>query len=93
MSIGLEKLTETSESAEYAFVSDVYEPNPAHKGRSLCVGQNRGVLRIIKASGEIIRVHAMPEDDADKRYKRAAAKIRQHWEAGEYPERTMFACG
>ena len=38
-------------------------------------------------------IEAMPEDDGDKRFTRAAAKIRQHWEAREFPERTMFACG
>jgi len=93
MCIGIEKVGETSEAAEYTFVSDVYEPDPARKGRSMVVGQNRGILRILKATGEVSLLQPMPEDEGDKRYLRASAKLRQHWTVGEYPDRTMFACG
>ena len=93
MCIGIEKVGETSEAAEYSFVSDVYAADPGRKGRSMVVGQTRGTLRIIKATGEISLVQPMPEDDGDKRYQRAATKVRQHWTTGQYPDKTMFACG
>ena len=93
MCIGIEKIAETDADAEYAFVSNVYEPDPRFRHGSKVVGQNRGVLRVTKATGEITLVEAMPEDTDDKRFKRAARKIRQHWEAREFPDRTMFACG
>ena len=93
MCIGIEKIAETDEDALYAFVSDVYEPDPRYRSRSMVVGQNRGVLRVMKATGEVSLVEAMPEDDDGKRFQSAAARIRKHWKAGEYPVRTMFACG
>jgi hypothetical protein len=92
MCIGIEKIAESESDAQYAFVSDVYEPDPRFRHGSK-VGQNRGVLRVAKATGEVTLVEAMPEDTDDKRFSRAARKIRQHWEAREYPDKTMFACG
>jgi hypothetical protein len=93
MCIGIEKIAETDADAQYAFVSDVYEPDPRFRSRMMIVGQNRGVLRVAKATGDVTLLEAMPEDDGDKRFTRAATKIRKHWEAREYPEKTMFACG
>ena len=93
MCIGIEKIAETDDDAQYAFVSEVYEPDPRFRNRRMVVGQNRGVLRVAKATGEVTLVEAMPEDDDRKRFQRAAARIRKHWEAGEFPVRTMFACG
>jgi hypothetical protein len=93
MCIGIEKIADTDADAQYAFVSDVYEPDPRFRGRMMIVGQNRGVLRVTKATGEVTLVEAMPEDDGEKRFTRAAAKIRKHWEAREFPDKTMFACG
>jgi len=93
MCIGIEKIAETEGDAQYAFVSDVFEPDPGLRSRMMVVGQNRGVLRVAKATGDVTLVQPMPEDDGDQRFTRAAAKIRKHWEAGELPEKTMFACG
>jgi len=93
MCIGIEKIAETDADAEYAFLSDVYEPDPRFRSRMIVVGQNRGVLRVIKATGEVTLVEAMPEDEGEKRFARAAAKIRKHWEAREFPDKTTFACG
>ncbi|MHB1038660.1 MAG: hypothetical protein ACYC35_30175 [Pirellulales bacterium] len=93
MCIVIEKVADTESHADYAFVSDVYEPDPRYRSRSMIVGQNRGRLRILKATGEITLLEAMPEDDNGKRFQRAARVIRRHWESREFPERTMFACG
>ena len=93
MCIGIEKIADSDEDALYAFVSDVYEPDPRYRNRSMIVGQNRGVLQVVKETGEVSLIEAMPEDDDDKRFLQAAARIKKHWKAGEYPDRTMFACG
>ncbi len=93
MCIAIQKIAETDEDAQYAFVSDVYAPDPKCRSRFMVVGQNRGVLRVSKTTGAVSLVEAMPEDDDAKRFQSAAARIRKHWKAGEYPDRTMFACG
>jgi len=93
MCIGIEKITEGKDSAQYAFISDVRELDPNFRRRMIVVCQNQGVLEIAKATGEVTLIRAMPEDDGDKRFARAAAKIHKHWEAGEYPEKTLFASG
>ena len=93
MCIGIEKLAEAADSAQYAFLADVREPDPEYRSRTKVVGQNRGILRILKTTGEVTLVEPMPEDDADARFARAAAKIRKHWESGELPDKTMFASG
>ena len=58
MSIGIEKIAETDADAQYAFVSDVYEPDPRFRSRMMIVGQNRGVLRVAKATGDVLQVSA-----------------------------------
>ncbi len=93
MCIGIEKVADEEGHADYTFVSNVYEPDPRFQSRSMVVGQNAGRLRVAKATGEITLIEAMPEDQDDKRFQRAARVIRRHWESQEFPERTMFACG
>lgn len=93
MCIGIEKIEETEINAQYAFISDVYEQDPKSRDRMMIVGQNRGVLQVAKTTGEVTLVEAMPEDDGEKRFLKAATKIRKHWEAREFPDKTMFACG
>lgn len=92
MCIGIEKVAETDETVDYDFVSDVSELPEGRRSRWVRVGENRGTLRIDKVTGEVVLLVAMPEDDG-KRFLRAAARIRKHWAAGEFPYRTMFACG
>lgn len=93
MCIGIEKVTETACYAEYEFVCNVYESDPEREGRSRMVGNNRGILKVLKQTGEILLVRAMPEDDGNERFKRAASKIRKQWELQQYPDKTLFACG
>lgn len=93
MCIGIEKIAESATDAQYAFVANVYEPDPQVGHKSRIVGQNRGVLKVAKATGEVTLVEAMPEDTDSKRFISAAHRVRQHWAAKEYPDKTMFACG
>ncbi len=93
MCIIIEKIDECDTDAHYAFISNVSEPNPRNRTGSIVVGQNRGILSIAKATGEVTLFKAMPEDTGNIRFQRAARKIRRHWEAGEYPDKTIYACG
>lgn len=91
--IEIVKHSETDDAVAYRFVADVWEPNPEVKGRSRIAGRAEGLMRIIKATGEVLLDKPMPDDTNERRFIRAARKIKQHWVSGEYPERTMFACG
>jgi hypothetical protein len=93
MCIGIEKLSDTDTHVDYAFVSDVRERDPRYRSRSVIVGQNRGRLRIMKATGDVTLLEPMPGDEESKRFQRAAARIKKHWDAHEFPDKTMFACG
>jgi hypothetical protein len=93
MLIDITKDSETPEHADYFFSSSVTDKDPRFKSRSMIVGVNIGLLRIAKASGKIEMLQAMPEDEGNKRFDRAASVLRRHWQKAEFPERTMFACG
>ncbi len=91
--IVIEKHTETDDDATYRFIADIWESNPEIRGRSQIAGQAQGLLRNIKSSGEVLLDQPMPGDTNDRRFNSAARKLKQHWSRGEYPEKTMFACG
>ncbi|WP_145431111.1 hypothetical protein [Lacipirellula limnantheis] len=74
-------------------MADIWEPNPEIKGRSRIAGQAEGLMRLIKATGEVLLDQPMPDDTNERRFNSAARKIKQHWANREYPEKTMFACG
>jgi len=93
MCILIEKLNETVDTVQYAFAATVQEPDANCRNRMRTAGQNRGVLQIAKATGEVTLVQAMPEDEGNLRFACAAARIRKHWKAKEYPDKTLFACG
>lgn len=93
MSILILKSAETSESVDYTFQSDVYDRDPRFRSRMMIVGQSKGVLRILKSTGEIVLLEAMDLDTENKCFSRAARKVRQHWAASELPERTQWASG
>ena len=50
-----------------------------------------GRLEIDKASGQVRIVDQAPEDESSRISSRAAHKLRQHWEKGEYPDSTCWA--
>ena len=93
MCIDLIKDKETEEHVDYFFSSTVTDKDPRFKSRSMIVGHNVGLVRIIKATGNTQLLYPMAEDDQKKRYARAVSVIRKHWKEGQFPERTMFACG
>ena len=53
--------------------------------------QQTGKLKVIKNSGQIILMYNVPEDEPDFVFRRAARKIQQHWEKGEFPDNTCWA--
>ena len=91
--IGIEKKSETDDDVTYRFVADIWEPNPEIHGRSRIAGQAAGLMRIVRTSGEVLLDQPMPGDSNERRFNSAARKIKQHWANGEYPEKTIFACG
>ncbi len=91
--INIEKIAETVDHVTYRFLANIWEPNPEIQGCSRIAGQSEGMMRIIKASGEVLLDQAMPGDTNEIRFNSAARKVKQHWGKGEYPEKTMFACG
>ena len=93
MCIDLTKDTETEAHVDYFFSSAVTDKDPRFKTRSMIVGHNVGLLRIIKATGETELLYPMADDDQERRYARAASVIRKHWEEGKFPQTALFACG
>ena len=79
--------------ADYFFEADVWDKDPRFKSRAMIVGTNRGLMRLHKDSGEIELLQPMPEDDNEKRFTSASRVLKRHWEAGEIPSATQFACG
>lgn len=59
----------------------------------MVVGQNLGLMRLHKETAEIELLLPMYEDTQNKRFKCAARKLKQHWDAGEIPQLTQYACG
>jgi hypothetical protein len=93
MCIPIEKISEDDETAEYQFSADIHEPHPQYRDGCQVLGQAHGTMSVDKSSGEIILVQAMPWDESEKRFSSAARKIKEHWEVGEFPDKTIFACG
>lgn len=81
------------DTVDYFFESDVWDKDPRFRSRWMIVGVNRGLLRLSKKTGEIELLQPMSEDVENKRFHRASRRITQHWQVGETPERTQFACG
>jgi hypothetical protein len=93
MCIEIVKDKETAEYADYFFSSSVSDKDPRVQSRSMIVGHTVGLLRITKASGDVQILYAMPDDDEGRRFTKAASVVIKHWRLGEYPQRTMYACG
>jgi len=76
--IGITKISENGDSAQYEF-------GPAESP------ENRGVLRIDKATGEVLLVQDLPNDSGNRMYHRAARKVTVAWKQGDYPDRMCWA--
>lgn len=50
-----------------------------------------GSLTIAKATGEVALDAPVPGDENGHYFSRAAAKLRKHWNHGEFPEHTAWA--
>ena len=93
MCIGITLDSKTKTHADYAFESMAWDKDPRFRSRSMIVGTTRGLMRLDRETGDITLLSPMPEDQGDTRFQRAARVVRRHWEAGELPEATQFACG
>jgi hypothetical protein len=50
-----------------------------------------GRMEIDKGSGQVRVVHQAPDDESSHISSRAAHKLREHWQKGEYPASTCWA--
>jgi len=91
--IPIAKKDESDDWCDYVFSAALHVSDPEHPSRSKIERQERGVLRIVKATGEITVIEHMPGDDGERRAQRAARIITKHWKQGEYPEHTIYAAG
>jgi len=53
--------------------------------------QHLGRLQLTKADGEVSELEAVPGETGDDLFTRAAVKLRQHWRAGSFPEKSSWA--
>ena len=74
--IGLQKVGEDAQAVWYRFGPDE---------------QTTGVLRLLKATGEVDEIERLPTPQYSAYFQRAAVKVRQHWTAGSFPDRTVYA--
>ncbi|WP_444940643.1 hypothetical protein ACJJI3_19445 [Microbulbifer sp. ZKSA004] len=86
MCIDLNKELEDEIMCKYSFCSNA-------KVSDGTIKKVKGMLSIDKSSGEVELIDKMPGDDENMVFFRARAKIRKHWNNGEYPSVTMFAAG
>lgn len=91
--IPITKENEQEGHCDYAFTAALYVRDPERRGRHKIQRHERGVLRIAKATGDIELIQPMPGDDNGRRAQSAARVVHRHWERGEYPQHTLFACG
>jgi hypothetical protein len=75
--IAIRKLDESDTTATYSF--GVAE-------------DKAGRVEIDKTTGEVHVVDQAPNDGSSRIFSRVARKLRQHWEKGEYPDSTCWAC-
>ena len=73
--ISIQKISEDNNSAEYRFEGDA----GAH-----------GKLAIDKKTGNLTLLQAVPEGH-EYLIPRAIRKLQQHWEKGEFPDKTCWA--
>jgi hypothetical protein len=94
MSILMLKDKESSEYADYFFMTDVYEPDPRFKSRFMCTGQRRGLFRVHKQEERVELIFPMDMDTNERCFQRAAGKVIQvSRQQGVYPDKEQFVCG
>ena len=71
-------LRETEDAAQVTYR---FGPDEQHLGR----------LQLTKADGEVVELEPVPGQTGDALFTRAAVKLRQHWRAGAFPEKTSWA--
>ena len=53
--------------------------------------QHLGRLQLNKADGEVSELEPAPGEIDEALFTRAAVKLRQHWRAGSFPEKSSWA--
>ena len=81
--IPIAKANESDQFCDYTFSAAWHADDPDNPGRCKVVGQEQGVLRVMKATGDVSVIEQMPGDDGERRAQRAARIVYQHWQQGE----------
>jgi hypothetical protein len=50
-----------------------------------------GALLLDKSSGAVKVIKPIPAENSEALFQRASVKLRQHWKAGKFPEKTCWA--
>lgn len=53
-------------------------------------GEGEGVLLLHKETGKIVEVQPVPHPRAPRLFRRAARRVYQHWQRGEFPAETYW---
>ena len=91
--VGVVKVSEDDESADYIFYCNVWVRSEALKRRLQPYQSNFGRARILKISGEVKIIDPMLDDVGGRRASVTAFKLRQHWKLGNFPKVTTWASG
>lgn len=91
--IGIFKVAEDDDSADYIFCAELCVPDENRKSRLRPHQTNFGRVRIHKSNGDVQIVYSMPDDVGDRRASAAGYKLKQHWKQGNFPKATMYASG
>ncbi len=54
-------------------------------------GNTDGLVQIRRDTGEVVLTRASSDDEDGSLFSRVAHKLRKHWQAGDLPERTLWA--
>lgn len=91
--VGIVKVSEDDESADYIFYCDVWVRSEALRGRLKLYQTNFGRVKIIKVNGDVKVIDPMLDDIRGRRASATAFKLRQHWKQGNFPQATIWASG
>ena len=91
--IGIFRVAETDEFADYLFCCGLWVPDENEQGKYRQHQTNFGRVRINKQNGETEVIHIMPGDIGERRAAATICKLQQHWRKGELPQVTQWASG